>query len=207
MKKLLFALGFTLVSITAFSQAEIAIGLKGGINLASIDTESVGANYNNRTGFHAGAYGLIKLTKFAIQPEVLYSVQGSSIDLSGISDDLSQDLIYLNIPIMLKFYTVAGINLQAGPQFGMLVNAEQEIANFDIEGNYTGKSTQDVADNLKNSDLSIALGAGWDAPFGLNVTARYVLGLSDINDVSGAEEQSTRTFQISLGYRLLGLGN
>jgi hypothetical protein len=103
----------------ANGQAQFAVGIKGGPNFANIDVNSsVGDNYKNRTGFHGGAFALIKLTKIGIQPELLFSQQGSTVKFN--SQDLRSNFTYLNIPVMLKLYTVAGINLQVGPQFGFL---------------------------------------------------------------------------------------
>ncbi|HRG11197.1 MAG TPA: outer membrane beta-barrel protein, partial [Cyclobacteriaceae bacterium] len=81
----------TLVCVFAYSlangQAQFAVGIKGGPNFANIDVNSsVGDNYKNRTGFHGGAFALIKLTKIGIQPELLFSQQGSTVKFN------SQDL-------------------------------------------------------------------------------------------------------------------
>ena len=182
MKKTLLTLSFVFISALAFSQASVSLGIKAGANFANTDVNGA----ESITSFHGGAYGLIKLANVGIQPELLFSKQGASF--SG--DDL--DLSYVNIPVMVKFYLPIGLNFQAGPQFGVLTNAEI--------------GSQDVSDFYKNSDLSAAIGAGWDAPFGLQFTARYVLGLSDINDVSGGDEFRNRTFQLSIGYSLFKLG-
>ncbi|GAB4236382.1 MAG: hypothetical protein Tsb0034_11000 [Ekhidna sp.] len=183
MKKTLLSLSFVLVSVIAFSQAKVEIGLKAGANFANTDIDGA----ESITAFHGGAYGLIKITKIGIQPELLWSKQGNSFSGGG-----EYNLNYVNIPVMLKLYLVGGLNLQAGPQFGILMNAEDEDGD-------------DIKEDLKNSDLSAALGAGWDAPFGLNFTARYVLGLSDIND-DGGDSIKNSTFQLSVGYRLFKLG-
>ncbi|NQZ77256.1 MAG: porin family protein [Ekhidna sp.] len=184
MKKTLLTLFLVGFSIVAFSQASVGIGIKGGANFANTNvagTESI-------TAFHGGAYGLVKLASIGIQPEILFSKQGASSDFGNV------DLSYVNIPVMLKFYLPLGLNLQAGPQIGILTDAVSQ----DV----------DVKDAYKNSDLSAAFGAGWDAPFGLQFTARYVIGFSDINDLAGAtEEVKNRTFQLSIGYTLFKLGN
>lgn len=201
MKKIAFVFIITLVSGTAWSQAQLSIGLKGGPNFASIDTkESAGANYKNRTGFHAGAFALIKLTKIGIQPEILFSQQGSSVKYSG-QPNLESNFSYFNVPIILKLYTIAGINIQAGPQFGFITAAEQEY--FD---NATQRvRTEDIKNKLKGSDVSLALGLGWDLPFGLTVDGRYNLGLSDIND-GGGESIKNQVWQVSIGYKFIKLG-
>src|SRR5262245_60927564 len=98
-KRILFILaGLLLVSVQqTFAQAEVAIGIKAGPNFASINTdESASANYKNRTGFHGGAFVLIKAAKFGIQPELIFSQQGSTVEVN--SQDLEANFSYLNIP-------------------------------------------------------------------------------------------------------------
>lgn len=183
----------------AQAQAQFAVGIKGGPNFANLDVNSsVSNNYKNRTGFHAGAFALIKLTKIGIQPELLFSRQGSNFQFNSSDGEANFD--YINIPIILKLYTVAGINLQMGPQFGFLSGGE-------IKNTINGiTSVQDAKDAYKASDFSLALGAGWDLPFGLTLDARYNLGLSKINDGANAPESKNQVFQISAGFKILKLG-
>lgn len=179
MKKLIIVFTLSLFSVAAFGQAKVAIGLKAGANFAN--TNSLGSE--SITAFHGGLFGMVKVSKFGIQPEILFSKQGED----------RVNLHYVNIPVMLKYYLPLGLNLQAGPQFGTLLKAED------------GSGT-DIKDGLKNSDISAVIGAGWDAPFGLQFTARYVLGLSDVNDTAGNPEVKNRTFQLAIGYSLFKLG-
>jgi len=202
MKKLL-SLAVVLIGLsaaqTAFAQMQFALGIKGGPNFANIDTKSsAGENYKNRTGFHAGAFALFKFTKVGIQPELLFSKQGSNIQFN--SADVEANFDYINIPIILKLYTVAGINIQIGPQFGFLSGGEIKQT---IQGVTT---TQDAKDFYKSSDFSAALGLGWDLPFGLTIDARYNLGLSKINDGTNASQSKNQVFQISAGYKLIKIG-
>ena len=203
-KKLLLSLALIMGSVLAFSQAQVAVGLKGGLNFAKLDVNSsVSDNYENRTGFHGGAFVLVKLSKIGIQPEIIFSKQGADYKqaLSATTfQNIENSFDYINIPIMLKLYTVAGINLQAGPQFGFLSGGE-------IKSTIAGiTTTLDAKDYVKGSDLSLALGAGWDLPFGLTIDARYNLGLSKINDASGSDDTKNRVFQISAGYKLFKFG-
>ncbi len=186
MKKVLCATMLVLVSDLLFSQAKFEFGLKAGANFANTDLD----NSESITTFHGGVYALVKIAKIGIQPEALWSRQGNKFSSSG--GDNKIDLTYINIPFMLKFYLPLGLNLQAGPQFGILTNAES--------------NGSDITDNLKSSDLSAVLGAGWDAPFGLQISARYILGLSDINDSFVKESFKNKIFQLSIGYSLFKLG-
>jgi len=103
----------------------------------------------------------------------------------------------MNIPVILKLYLIGGLNLQAGPQFGFVMSAEQENP---LTGNF-----EDIKDDLKSSDISAGLGLGFDAPFGLTIDARYNLGLSEINDAQ-AQAIKNQVFQLSLGFKLIKLG-
>lgn len=193
MKKLII---FTLLLCTSsivFSQVKAELGLKGGLNLASISSDNNAVDLSNKTGYHFGAYALFKALSFGIQPEILYSTRGTNVSLAGVSNSFSQDYTYLDIPVMFKLYTIAGLNVQAGPQFGMLLSTSGK----DASGNKITKS------DFRDSDLSAAFGLGWDAPFGLNLTARYVLGISEI---SANSDSKNRTFQLSIGYKLVGFG-
>ena len=190
MKRIL-VLVFVVASIlTAQAQVQVALGVKAGVNLSNLDSDY---SSDNITALHGGAFALFKLTKLGIQPEVLFSQQGSKVDDVNLGKgDLKAS--YLSIPIMLKFYLVGGFNIQLGPQFGFLTAA-------DFDGD-------DVKDDFKNSDLSANLGLGLDLPFGLTVDARYNLGLSDVKaDGSNLEGSfKSRVIQISLGYKIFKLG-
>lgn len=190
----------------AYSQAQLAIGIKAGPNFANINTDaSAGENYRNRAGFHGGAFVLIKAAKFGIQPEIIFSQQGSKVKIDN--ENFESNFSYVNIPIILKLYTIGGINIQVGPQFGFVTNAETPIEDQLNPGSYKVK---DVKDKMKNSDFTVALGLGWDLPFGLTVDARYNLGLSkiykDAPSPGQTENAKNQVFQLSLGYKLIKLG-
>jgi hypothetical protein len=208
MKKIvfLFCAGLLFVSAqNAYSQAQLAIGLKAGPNFANINTDaSATENYKSRTGFHGGAFVLIKVTKIGIQPEIIFSQQGSKVKIDN--ENFESNFSYVNIPIMIKLYTVAGINLQAGPQFGFITKAETPIEDQLNPGSYT---VTDVKDKMKSSDVTAAFGLGWDLPFGLTIDARYNLGLSKIFKEAPSqqtENAKNQVFQLSLGYKLIKLG-
>lgn len=191
MKKSLLTIAFSLIVMVAFSQAKIEFGLKGGLNSSTQKVEDANLDINSASAFHGGIYTLIKITKIGIQPEILYSPQKNE-SVSG-GNVTKQTNVYLDIPVMVKLYLAAGLNIQAGPQFGILTSAEQ-----------AGQTNEE---DLKNSDLSLAVGAGWDAPFGLQANVRYIIGMSDINDdaaIQGAIKN--RTLQFSLGYRIFKVG-
>lgn len=173
MKKL-FLLAIMLIGFTSISNAQrLKLGVKGGINLSTINGDNVPSNFDARTGYHIGVAAQIGLPgKFALQPEIIYSAQGS--------DDL--DIDYVNVPILVKYKFLKFLSFEAGPQFGILVNDEYPET-FET----------------KSFDLSVAAGAGVE--FGkFFAQARYNYGFTDVvenNDIKNG------TFQLSVGYYFL----
>lgn len=201
MKRITITVFLAFAVVSAFSQVEVALGLKAGPNFATINADAdAGTNYKSRTGFHGGVFTLFKFTKIGIQPELIFSQQGTTVEFDN--QDYNSNFTYLNIPVMLKLYLAAGLNLQLGPQFGFVTKATQEFPD-PVSGNI---SEEDIKDELKGSDLSLGIGAGWDLPFGLTIDARYNLGLSKINDKSQSEDAKNQVIQLSLGYKIFKLG-
>ncbi len=176
----------------AFAQAQFSVGLKGGLNFANLDVKSISNTYDNRTGYHAGAFALLKFANIGIQPELIFSQQGSTVKVNG--NDVKSNFSYMNIPIMVKLYTVAGINLQVGPQFGFLMNDPVVVNN-----------NEEIEGAVKKSDISIGMGVGWDLPFGLTIDGRYNLGLQNVSDDSSFDIKN-QVFQVSVGFKLIKLG-
>ncbi|HEX6226911.1 MAG TPA: porin family protein [Chryseolinea sp.] len=206
MKKIIITLFFASAALYSFSQTQFAIGIKAGPNFANIDTDaSAGEIYESRTGWHAGAFLQIRGEKVGFQPEVIFSQQGQQFKYSSSDPSLERNFSYVNIPLVVKLYTVAGLNLQVGPQIGFLTSAEQE----DFASGQGGPITEeDIKGDMKKTDFSLALGVGWDLPFGLTLDGRYNWGLSDNDDGvitnSGAPvgQIKNQVWQISVGFKL-----
>ena len=114
-------------------------------------------------------------------------IQGTS------SDDSDNKLTYFDIPVLIRWQIIKFLNIHAGPQFSILTKAEADI----------GSTVVDIKDELKNSDVGLILGAEANLPLRLNLTARYVFGLTDISNVEEIEIKNS-TFQLTLGIRLIG---
>ena len=203
MKKIKLLIAVLFLSAICISQTNAQVGfqlgIKGGPNFSNIKTE---VSTEGQTGFHAGAYAMIKVSKIGIQPELLFSSISSDITSGTATSEFTSS--YVNIPIILKLYLAGGLNLQLGPQFGFATFSELKT----VAGGVT--TTNDIQDELKGSDVSLAIGAGFDLPFGLNLTARYNLGLSDVNDKvdldfnpATDDELKNQVFQVSVGYSFI----
>src|SRR5688572_8346304 len=153
------------VMVPVAAQVQFSVGLKAGPNFSKLNVDqSPGENYKNRAGFHGGAFMLVKISKVGIQPEVLFSKQGSKFSFNN--DNLSSNFDYVNIPVVLKLYTVAGINLQLGPQISFLAKSGGQTIQT-VNGVSTAVDAS--KDLYKKSDFGVVFGVGWDLPFGLMV--------------------------------------
>jgi hypothetical protein len=175
---------------------ETAFGIKGGVNLSMLKFDDPQSSYNSRTGYHLGFFLREKFEKVAIQPELLLFTQ--KVDVKSTTFGNVQDnFTYVSVPVMIKLYPVAGLNLQLGPQFGFLVAGERKYDNVLFTG------SKDITDAYKKSDVSFSAGAGYDFKFGLNLDMRYNIGVKDINNLANEQPVKSRVFLISIGWNFL----
>ena len=180
----------------ASADAQVAFGIKGGLNLTTLDVKDPELSYESRTGYHAGIFLRSRMDKVAIQPELLLFTQQGNLE-STFFGTARESFTYLSIPVILKFYPVGGLNIQLGPQFGFLIDGEREYDNFLSSG------TEDITDHYKKSDVSVSVGGGYDFGFGLGLDVRYNIGVKDINDAADGQEARSRIFLLSLGWNFL----
>tara|TARA_B110000967_G_C18839693_1_gene538670 strand:+ start:820 stop:1446 length:627 start_codon:yes stop_codon:yes gene_type:complete len=206
MKKLIL-IAAALFAITTVSAQDIIFGAKAGVNLANVDAGEVDTDVVS--SFHIGITAEFEISDtFSIQPELVYSLQGTSIitEARPLKLEVLYKTNFINLPIMAKYYVSEGISLEAGPQIGFLINAEVET---DIT-NSTDSSenisiTIDSKDNYKSIDFGFNVGVGYKLESGLNFTLRYNLGLSNLSDtgnenVTNDSEWKNRVLQLSVGY-------
>ncbi len=193
MKKILLL--FAIIVLINPVKAQIDFGIKGGLNLGKLILSDPEASYQSKTGYHAGIFFQSRFDKVAIQPELLlYTLQGN---FSGPGYTGTEDFTYVTIPVMLKFFPVKGLNLQVGPQFGMLINGERSTSTL------LSTIKQDIKEQYEKTDYSVSAGLGWDFSFGLKMDARYNIGVKDINKAANGEEAKSRVFLVSLGWNFL----
>ena len=162
---------------TSSPKGHVNLGFKGGINLYKINNDN-STKFDKVTGYHFGLLGHIHLnSQWAIQPELVYSNQGA------MYSDTKYNLDYINVPLILQFMFDNGFRLQAGPQLGFLVRAENK-------------------DDLNPIDLSVGVGMSYVVPatgFGFDV--RYNHGISNISK-DDAIKSTNNGFQLGVFYIL-----
>ena len=84
-----------------------------------------------------------------------------------------------------------GFRLEGGPQIGFLLNAKRKAGYVTVDD-----------DGFKTTAFSIPLGVGYLTSSGVGLDARYVFGLSNINDSENGPIIQSNVFQLGLFYQL-----
>lgn len=181
MKFLIVMIAAVMITSAASAQhnssprGKVNLGVKAGINLYKINSDD-NTVYDQITGFHLGLIGHIHLnSQWAVQPELVFSGQGAK------SGGIEHKLDYINVPLLLQYMFDNGFRLQAGPQLGLLVRADNK-------------------NDLNSIDLGVGMGVSYVVPstgFGLDV--RYNHGLSNINK-NDAVKAFNRGVQLGVFY-------
>jgi len=179
MKKVFLISVLSLAIITG--RAQVNFGAKAGINLANITGKKV-EGYRSKAGVYLGGFANLPLTtQLSVQGELMYSAQGARWD----DDNEKTTLNYLQLPLLAKYAIGKGFYAEAGPQLGFLLKAED-----DNEG-----ELNDIKEYLKKTDVSLAIGAGYNVTENVSVNARYNFGLTKFY-----EEEKNSVMQLGLSY-------
>ncbi len=195
MKKL-FILSLLMFCGISQAQVELWLGPKAGVNIANVSD----LDGKSLTGVYGGAAFAIKFSeRYALQPEMGFSMQGSS-EVYNTREDLK--LTYFTVGVMNKFYFVEGFHFLVGPEFNFKVNDTfsdwLDDGIYDDEGNYVGDL------NAQPFDFALVGGLGYDLPFGLSFEARYKQGLQDVIDFFNWDDGKSRlnqVIQIGIAYK------
>ncbi|SFP74019.1 porin family protein [Hymenobacter arizonensis] len=181
MKKAVFIF---LLTVCFVPLANAQLGVKGGLNLAEL-TGRDGESSSYKAFYHVGLFYEAKvLGPLAIQPEVQYSVAGGRLKSAFTNYD--SQLHYLTVPVLAKL-TVGPVFVEAGPQFGVLLSADQSgqmQVGLAPDGTPAyGNESRPATGNFKRGDFSVVGGVGLKLAGGFSLGSRLVAGLNDINDV------------------------
>jgi hypothetical protein len=188
-------------STMSYAQKEsfFRLGAKAGVNINKIDGKSYkdAFNYN----FQAGVFAQFNITKkIGIQPEVNFVQTQSEFtnDANTITDDLfgggtqhKAKLDYLEVPLLLNINVgpTQKIKLQLGPSYGGVLKQTVDSLKTGINNLY------------RNGEWS-AIGGLWIQLPLVNLSARYKLGLSNINNYNNTQTWKNQAIQISVGITL-----
>lgn len=192
MKKLILSGVLAIGTMLAVQAQNVKFGIKGGLNISKLTAFD---ESKTLAGFNAGGFINIGLNKsWAIQPEVVYSAQGTKLNSSvffGLGHIPSTvKLNYVNVPVMVQYTIAEAFYVEAGPQLGILASAKYRVNN----------NTTDVKDDMKSIDFGLGFGCGYTFDMGLGVNARYNFGLTNVFDSDNFNHKNS-VAQIGLSYK------
>ncbi len=173
------------ILFVSFTQAQTQFGIKGGINLSTVTGDN-SSNFSSAISAYAGGLANIAFDKkFALQPEVMISFEGTKFNGGSFNTT------YLNLPVLGHMNAGSGFIIQSGPQFGLLLGAQQK---------YDKVGSTNVKDQLKSLNFSWVFGTGYQLPnSGMGFSLRYNLGFSNMN-ANTAITSHTSNWQVGVFY-------
>jgi hypothetical protein len=200
--KLVIPAVFVLLAMSA--QAQVKIGVKGGLNgstisgfdaLTNLEETISGYEVSSRAGFHAGIMANFSLpSNFFLQPELLFSLQG---DKESFMNETGYNVLnYIQLPVY------AGYKIKISNGLDVIVGIGPYFA--------YGLSGTDDAFNTLFKRLDIGASALAGIQFNrLQITLGYDLGLTDMIDIDGWKTAKdllglssvcNRNVKLSIGY-------
>jgi len=153
-----------------------------GIQKSSI---SGGESWRDPIGIQAGAIlpvaNIGESMSFRI--EANFSMQGAKweeFELKGRTN-----LLYINVPVVVRYQTESGFFGEVGVQPGLLLSAKDKFE----------ETTEDFIDQMNRFDLSIPVGIGYEFENNFGIGLRVLPG---INDITKDNDEKDRNFVIAL---------
>ncbi len=209
LKRLTLMVTFTVIYFATQAQ-EFALGAKIGLT----STQVIGSDYksfsspDNYNGLLLGAYARIAFVGFFVQPELLLrnlDFKMSNLQ-NGANSSVTNNLTYVDVPVLFGKRLLKLVRLSAGPNFQFLVNKEMNVTNNSL--------IDPIKEGTFNAFvLGVQAGVGVDV-WKLSFDIRYDFSLSKIGEVAKFLNANTSNtdfssrasmFQFSIGYRFIKL--
>lgn len=190
----LTALAVGAMAMTAQAQ-EKTVSLLLGANFASLSGDDIPDEYGTRTGFVGGiAVGIpVGGGSVAIEPGVLYSMQGASYDEADFKGNVKVD--YIKVPIIVKWSANPGgkgVYVMVGPSIGFNVTCS-DAGDYQGTGG-TGSYDDSCEDfNVKaKTTFSGDLGIGYTTGR-VGIEGRYSFDWGDAFEITGTDTAADGT--------------
>lgn len=166
-------------------------GIKGGVSIANFSHN----DHKPRISGHGGFFVNRVINKYiSVQPELIFSGEGRRYTYA--SQERAHALYYIQIPLMLQVYPVADIFLEAGPQVGLLISAQDKKLD---DGQHSN-----IKNDFSTAQFSLATGLGIKATEHIIIYARYNFGMTDITPSDQVIHHSN-VAQVGIAFRLTTL--
>jgi hypothetical protein len=182
--------------IASQTQAQITLGARGGVSVASasLDIEETFSTANT-TGFTGGAFLDFSGGLIGLQVAAQYTQKGSKLDVNQIASDFS--LANLEIPAVVKVGLPLGMlkpSIFGGAGASFVMSCDRLEGATEVDCKDEVKSTEWLG--IAGADLAIYLGG-----ISLWVDGRYHFGLSNVSEEAGTDLKNKNwTFQGGVGF-------
>jgi Outer membrane protein beta-barrel domain len=217
-----FACFVALLVMAHHSQAQVSLGVKGGVlssrlNYKGADVDSLNNYIDNRSGILGGIVLEKRFNRgFALQTGADWTQRGSNFDYSFDVFGLQNSIVtttrveYLEVPILLKMGVKAGplrIDALAGPHLAYAMRGNSKtvttIANTTVAEQVVDL-VNDADSNFERFDIIGQLGAVVSLQLGgtsLFVDGRYMQGFNDLfkNTSTNDGRETNRGTALSAG--------
>ena len=144
--------------------------------------------------YHVGGFVTISGKRWGIQPEVLFSQVNAdtAYSFSEITNIPNVNQIKLNnlpYPLCLIIKQVISFTLQAGPQFGILIDKNENLV-------------QNGKDAFKSGDFALAAGLQLHI-LKFRIYGRFVGGMTDISNIESSDTWKVQNIQLGVAWALL----
>ena len=190
MRKILIIIGLIITS--HFSNAQILLGVKGGLNISTLSTSSL---YKPRLGYHAGIFYSQHLEdQYGWQIGLQYSLQGAR-DAATSNGRLAYH--YFAVPLVLKLYFKETVYAEVGPQVSYLLGAKYREEGY----------VDDRSSGVRKWDFLGIIGFGHETESGINMGLRFGIGFLNTSGASVGNSVVFRNLllQAHIGFKLTDL--
>ena len=185
--------GLLILNIS-MSQEVTSKGFKGGLNMAKFTGKdaNLGAGGDNKyaLNYSIGGYLTFKFNdQVSIQPELLYSVKGSKLEMSeyysdddfSIDVDVSMDVIlnYLELPVLAVYHHKKNVNVFGGLYFAYFMKGEikttgtMSLTEYGVTETEVLDETEDISKSEIDSGFGIIFGGTYYFKENLGIEVRY----------------------------------
>lgn len=211
------AVAVVVTMLAPTADARPRFGLEAGVNVASLayDEELTFWDTSSRMTFVGGATVQFPLSeRFGLKTGVRYVQKGNDVEfiplpnvfLLGGGFHVMQN--YLTVPLWLEVRPMPmGMTFLAGPEVGFLLSARQKAESIIDFGNGPERIglTEDIRDQLEDTDLAMVVGMGVEFPLGTQTGAlnvRYSHGLVGVaKEDAWFSDWKTRGLETTFGLR------
>jgi opacity protein-like surface antigen len=200
--KMMLIAAIAMLSVSA-AQAQVKLGVKGGLNVMNMSMSSDVLNSDNQTGFFIGptVKFTLPIVGLGIDASALYDQRKADIEgkegNTVYSKSLTQKqfIVPINVRYGVGLGSLASIYAFAGPQFGFGIGDKHQSI------------YKDVSDwKLKDSNFSINVGLGAMLAKHLQISANYNIACGHTGEVTWTDRMLKKSkiknnaWQIGLAY-------